>query len=94
VGLLEPIEAKFNLITFNPHEGAPFSRTPVEQLLAFRSVLIRAGRVCTIRDSRGDDQLAACGQLGDVSQAVRRPPRRTGGGGGGEPGATAAAATA
>jgi 23S rRNA (adenine2503-C2)-methyltransferase len=83
VSLLEPIEAKVNLICFNAHPGAPFTRTPIEQVLAFRSVLIRAGRVCTIRDSRGDDQLAACGQLGDVSQAVKRPARRGGRGGGG-----------
>ncbi|GBF92101.1 dual-specificity RNA methyltransferase [Raphidocelis subcapitata] len=72
VRLLEPIEAKVNLIQFNAHEGTPFRRTPDARLLAFRSILIRGGRVCTIRDSRGDDQLAACGQLGDVSTA-RRP---------------------
>lgn len=34
------------------------------QVMAFRSVLIQAGRVATIRDSRGDDEMAACGQLG------------------------------
>lgn len=47
--------------------------------------MIQGGRVCTIRDSRGDDQLAACGQLGDVSKALRRPrgALRGGGGGGG-----------
>ena len=29
-----------------------------------RSILIQSGRVCTIRESRGDDEMAACGQLG------------------------------
>lgn len=26
--------------------------------------MIQAGRVCTVRESRGDDEMAACGQLG------------------------------
>jgi hypothetical protein len=71
VEILEPVEAKINLINFNAHEGTPFARTSTEQLLAFRSVVIKGGRVCTIRDSRGDDQLAACGQLGDLGNAAR-----------------------
>jgi 23S rRNA (adenine2503-C2)-methyltransferase len=95
VDILEPIEAKINLIQFNPHDGTQFRRSPIEQVLAFRSVVIRGGRVCTIRDSRGDDELAACGQLGDVARAARGapkgplpPPERflaalAGGGGGG-----------
>ncbi|KAI8463563.1 MAG: hypothetical protein J3K34DRAFT_372547 [Monoraphidium minutum] len=101
VDILEPIEAKINLIHFNPHEGTQFRRSPTEQVLAFRSVVIRGGRVCTIRDSRGDDELAACGQLGDVSKAARParplpPPERflgalAGGGGGGGVAAAAAA---
>jgi 23S rRNA (adenine2503-C2)-methyltransferase len=37
--------------------------------------------VCTVRDSRGDDEMAACGQLGDVgalgarAPVLRAPPR-------------------
>jgi hypothetical protein len=38
----------------------------VTALLLSRSILVRGGRVCTIRNSRGDDEMAACGQLGDV----------------------------
>ena len=33
-----------------------------------RSALIQGGRVCTVRQSRGDDELAACGQLGGVGE--------------------------
>ena len=41
--------------------------------------VLQAGRICTIRDSRGDDESAACGQLGALNaqqgQApVLRPP--------------------
>jgi 23S rRNA (adenine2503-C2)-methyltransferase len=82
VALLDPIEAKVNLITFNPFPGTKFGRTPIEQVLAFRSVLIRAGRVCTIRDSRGGDAAAACGQLGDVEGAAAARRSRLAGGGG------------
>ena len=39
-----------------------------------RSVLVRAGRVCTIRDSRGDDEMAACGQLGNPQLSARAAP--------------------
>ena len=49
------------------------------QMLAFRSVLIAAGRICTIRESRGDDEMAACGQLGELGeghQTARAPVMR------------------
>ncbi len=51
------------------------------QVQRFRSALIQAGRVCTVRGSRGDDEMAACGQLGDVgalgarAPVLRAPPR-------------------
>ena len=44
------------------------------QVQRFRSTLIQAGRVCTVRDSRGDDEMAACGQLGDVGALGARAP--------------------
>lgn len=70
-----------NLICFNPFAGTRFRASPIEQVLQFRSVLIQAGRVCTIRDSRGDDEMAACGQLGNPlasakSAPILEPPER------------------
>jgi 23S rRNA (adenine2503-C2)-methyltransferase len=70
-----------NLICFNPFAGTRFRASPMEQVLAFRSVLIQGGRVCTIRDSRGDDEMAACGQLGNPlasakSAPILEPPER------------------
>ena len=52
----------------------PETRSCAPQIQAFRSVLIQAGYVCTVRDSRGDDEMAACGQLGDVGGLGARAP--------------------
>jgi len=93
--LLEGIEAKINLLIFNPHVGTMFAASTDEQIARFRSILIQGGRVCTVRDSRGDDQMAACGQLGDPVQRggplppILAPPARFRegfGGGAGAPG--------
>lgn len=46
----------------------------MDAVLAFRSVLIQGGRVCTIRDSRGDDEMAACGQLGNPLASAKSAP--------------------
>ena len=72
--LLEGIEAKVNLIVFNPHEGTRFKPSHMPDVMAFRSILIRGGRICTLRDSRGDDEMAACGQLGDPGTATKAGP--------------------
>ena len=49
------------------------------QIAAFGDILRSAGAVCTVRESRGDDGMAACGQLGNVEAAsgvapVLKPP--------------------
>lgn len=54
---------KLNLIPWNPHEGAPFLRPEPERIQAFREELLRHGLHALLRRSRGDDVLAACGQL-------------------------------
>ena len=53
-----------NLITFNAHEGTPFSSSSLETSEAFRRALTARGQLCTFRDSRGDDGMAACGWVG------------------------------
>ncbi|GFR44485.1 hypothetical protein Agub_g5748 [Astrephomene gubernaculifera] len=72
--MLSRVQCKVNLIVFNPHEGTRFQPSRPEDVTAFRSHLISRGLVCTIRDSRGDDEMAACGQLGDVGPALRPAP--------------------
>lgn len=63
IKLLSGIKAKVNLIYFNPYPGAPYERPVYEDMLKFQQYLIDHGQLCTIRDSKGIDISAACGQL-------------------------------
>jgi len=72
------LPCKVNLIEFNAHHGSEFKPSPHERVVAFRDALAAAGITATIRESRGDDAMAACGQLGrpDEKEAwVPSPPR-------------------
>ncbi len=64
VTLLEKIECKVNLIVFNSFDGSPFLPSEMPDVRNFRNHLVGNKLVCTIRCSRGDDEMAACGQLG------------------------------
>jgi 23S rRNA (adenine2503-C2)-methyltransferase len=63
VALLRPIRAKINLLPFNPHEGSAFRRPSENKILEFQKVLQHAGYTVIIRQSKGTDISAACGQL-------------------------------
>ncbi|MBN2964062.1 23S rRNA (adenine(2503)-C(2))-methyltransferase RlmN [Sulfurospirillum sp. T05] len=67
VTLLHGIKAKVNLIYFNPHEGSAYQRPELKAMEAFRDYLNAHGIVCTIRQSKGLDISAACGQLKERS---------------------------
>ncbi|WJX93637.1 23S rRNA (adenine(2503)-C(2))-methyltransferase [Trifolium repens] len=64
IELVKGIPCKINLISFNPHSGSFFKPTKEERMIEFRNMLAEAGCVVLLRPSRGDDQMAACGQLG------------------------------
>ncbi|CAL5398773.1 unnamed protein product [Camellia sinensis] len=64
IELVKGIPCKINLISFNPHSGSQFRSTPNEKMIEFRNILAEAGCIVFLRPSRGDDQMAACGQLG------------------------------
>ncbi|KAH9621158.1 hypothetical protein KSS87_006345 [Heliosperma pusillum] len=66
IDLVEDIPCKINLISFNPHSGSFFKPTTDEKMIEFRNVLAAGGRRVFLRPSRGDDQMAACGQLGNL----------------------------
>jgi 23S rRNA (adenine2503-C2)-methyltransferase len=74
VALTEPLFCVVNLIVFNHHEGSAFRRSPEDRVRSFAAILTAAGRYTTVRKSKGDDEMAACGQLGDRSQAPREAP--------------------
>jgi 23S rRNA (adenine2503-C2)-methyltransferase len=63
VKLLTDIKAKVNLIYFNPYPGTTYDRPTRADMVAFQEYLINHGLLCTIRDSKGIDISAACGQL-------------------------------
>ncbi len=67
VKLLHGIRAKVNLIYFNPYPGSPFKRPNEEKVKAFQKYLLDHGILCTIRESKGLDISAACGQLKEKS---------------------------
>ena len=68
VKLLHGIKAKVNLIYFNPHAGSEFGRPLEKDMVAFQQYLVDHGVLCTIRQSKGLDISAACGQLKDKEQ--------------------------
>ncbi len=73
VALTRDLRCKFNLIPFNPFPGSEFSTSPRERIVAFAQILQDAGRVATIRKTRGEDIDAACGQLaGQVQDRITR----------------------
>lgn len=57
------IGAKFNLIPFNPWPGCPYKPSSNNRVHAFAKELETAGFAAPIRVARGQDILAACGQL-------------------------------
>lgn len=61
--LLSRLKAKVNLIPFNPFEGGGFEAPHEETIRAFQDELIRANYTAIIRQSKGRDISAACGQL-------------------------------
>jgi 23S rRNA (adenine2503-C2)-methyltransferase len=61
--LLHGIRAKVNLIPFNPFPGAAFGCSAPAVIQRFQQRLLSVGVHATIRQSRGQDIQAACGQL-------------------------------
>jgi 23S rRNA (adenine2503-C2)-methyltransferase len=61
--MLRPLKSKVNLIFFNPFSAAPFQPSPRAQVEDFQAILLRGNLTATIRESRGRDIAAACGQL-------------------------------
>ena len=57
------LDAKINLINLNPHSKIPFKPVSSSRLLSIRDDLKKLNVPVTIRFRKGDDILAACGQL-------------------------------
>ncbi|MEW5703768.1 MAG: 23S rRNA (adenine(2503)-C(2))-methyltransferase RlmN [Pseudomonadota bacterium] len=74
VRLIAGIPAKVNLIPFNAWPGAPYACSEASAIAAFVDVVNAAGYASPVRTPRGQDILAACGQLKSASE---RKSRRT-----------------
>lgn len=73
---LQGIRCKINLIPFNNHPLSPYQRPTDESIFAFQKYLIDHHLTATIRYSRGQDILAACGQLVSadfLNRAIKNP---------------------
>ncbi|UKJ74051.1 23S rRNA (adenine(2503)-C(2))-methyltransferase RlmN [Azospirillum brasilense] len=67
VKLLEGIPSKINLIPFNPWPGAPYERSADRAIQVFGDIVNNAGYASPVRTTRGEDIMAACGQLKSAS---------------------------
>ena len=72
VDLLRGIPAKVNLIPFNEWPGAPYKRSSGNRIHAFADILYPAGYATPIRTPRGEDIMAACGQLKSATERARK----------------------
>ncbi|SDY58727.1 23S rRNA (adenine(2503)-C(2))-methyltransferase RlmN [Citreimonas salinaria] len=76
VQLIAGIPAKINLIPFNEWPGAPYQRSDKSRIAAFADIIYKAGYASPIRTPRGEDIMAACGQLKSASERARKSRRQ------------------
>jgi 23S rRNA (adenine2503-C2)-methyltransferase len=72
IELIRGIPAKINLIPFNEWPGAPYTRSSNNRIRAFADIIYKAGYASPIRKPRGEDIMAACGQLKSATERSRK----------------------
>jgi len=72
IKLIEGIPAKINLIPFNEWPGAPYKRSSNNRIRRFADIIYKAGYASPIRTPRGEDIMAACGQLKSATERARK----------------------
>ncbi|MCY3983609.1 MAG: 23S rRNA (adenine(2503)-C(2))-methyltransferase RlmN [Roseovarius sp.] len=75
VRLIRGIPAKINLIPFNEWPGAPHRRSTKERIGKFADIIYKAGYASPVRTPRGEDIMAACGQLKSATERMRKSRR-------------------
>lgn len=70
IRLLRGLECRINLIRFHEIPDFSLKASPLGMIEHFQTRLNKAGLITTIRSSRGEDILAACGQLSGSSKKV------------------------
>ncbi len=79
VQLISGIPAKINLIPFNPWPNSPYECSGKEEIKKFSDIIKNAGYASPIRKTRGQDIMAACGQLKSSSIKIRQSELRANG---------------
>lgn len=70
--ILKPLHAKVNLIPFNPWPGSKYKCSSIDVINDFATVVCKDGGItATVRQPRGQDILAACGQLKSSSIKIK-----------------------
>jgi 23S rRNA (adenine2503-C2)-methyltransferase len=72
IKLIKGIPAKINLIPFNEWPGAPYKRSSNNRIRQFADIIYKAGYASPIRKPRGEDIMAACGQLKSETERARK----------------------
>ena len=72
IKLIKGIPAKINLIPFNEWPGAPYQRSDWARIKRFADIIYKAGYASPIRTPRGEDIMAACGQLKSATERIRK----------------------
>ena len=72
IKLIDGIPAKINLIPFNEWPGAPYKRSSNNRIRRFADIIYKAGYASPIRTPRGEDIMAACGQLKSETERGRK----------------------
>ena len=72
VKLISGIPAKINLIPFNEWPGSAYKRSDWSQIKKFSDIIHRAGYASPVRTPRGEDIMAACGQLKSETERQRK----------------------
>lgn len=67
VDLIKGIPAKINLIPFNPWPGTELECSTESNIKQFAAIIEKAGYIAPVRTPRGEDIMAACGQLKSAS---------------------------
>ena len=75
VRLLIDLPAKVNLIPFNPWPGTDYQCSRPERIAQFSEIVFSSGLSAPIRTPRGQDIMAACGQLKSASIKLRASER-------------------
>ncbi len=76
INLIDGIPSKINLIPFNAWPGSGYECSSNTRIDKFSKIIMNAGYASPVRTPRGQDILAACGQLKSASERGRRQSTR------------------